>query len=175
VKPPHGRTADAPQGIHRLSAQFPHTGRIERIFVRPARRTACIELNGTLAVAGRGLEGDRSHGGLRQLSLIQHEHLPVIAALIGAEAIEPALLRRNLVISGINLLALKPLGRERTVDLRIGDVIVRIGQACSPCSRMEEILGAGGYNAMRGHGGMLATILTDGWIKVGSEVRVIHC
>lgn len=171
---PQETSADAPQGIHHLSAQFPHTGRVERIFVRPARRAACIELNCVQAVAGRGLEGDRSRGGSRQLSLIQHEHLPVIAALVGSAVVEPSLLRRNLVVSGINLLALKPLDRDRIVDLQIGEAIVRIGQACAPCSRMEEILGPGGYNAMRGHGGMLASIVVDGRIEVGSDVRVIH-
>lgn len=138
--------------------------------MRPARRVACVELERTQAIAGQGLAGDRSRGGSRQLTLIQHEHLPVIATFLGAGSIEPSLLRRNLVISGINLLALKPLGRSRTLDVRIGEAIVRVGGACAPCSRMEELFGAGGYNAMRGHGGLVATILAGGLIEIGSEV-----
>ena len=58
----------------------------------------------------KGLEGDRFSGRTgnpRQVTLIQQEHLAVIAACLGQESIDPSLLRRNIVVSGINLLALK--------------------------------------------------------------------
>jgi MOSC domain-containing protein YiiM len=99
---------------------------------------------------------------MRQLTLVQAEHLAVVAALLGQEHINPALLRRNLVISGINLLALK--GQS----FRIGEVLLEATGECHPCSKMEARLGRGGYNALRGHGGITAKILQGGEIGLGA-------
>jgi len=101
----------------------------------------------------------------RQVTLIQLEHLPLIAAFArSGQPLDPVDLRRNLVISGINLLTLK------NAKVRVGEALIEIVGPCAPCSRMEEVIGPGGYAAMRGHGGMTARILEGGAIRVGDAV-----
>ena len=152
--------------LGRLFAQFPRSGRVEWIGLRPARDVPMREVAAADAEAGGGLRGDRYAGGSgkRGITLIRAEHLPAIAALSGHAEIAPATFRRNLLVSGIPLVALK--GRR----FRIGEVLLEGTDACDPCSRMEAALGPGGYNAMRGMGGLCARILEGGAIRVGDEV-----
>jgi MOSC domain-containing protein YiiM len=148
---------------------FPRPGRVAWIGLRPALREPVVVVPEVLAEEGAGLMGDRFRprrggSGTRQVTLIQAEHLPVIAALAGRDAVDPAELRRNLVVSGINLVALK---RRR---IGVGGAVLELTTACEPCSRMEETLGTGGYNAMRGHGGWNARVVQSGPIRTGDAV-----
>lgn len=149
--------------IAELTSRFPRPGRVEVIVVRPARR-AEPGLPARALLTEAGLDGDHAPSGLRAVTLIQAEHLPVISALAQTSA-TPTLLRRNLVVAGLNLQAL------RGATLRIGpEAEVEVTGPCPPCSRMEEALGEGGYNAVRGHGGWYARVLRPGLIGVGDVV-----
>lgn len=154
--------------VRHLLERFPRMGRIEWIGVRPGRRVPMRALEGARLLAGRGIEGDRyaSRGGRgdRQVTLIQAEHLDVVARLMGRRRVDPALLRRNLVVSGVNLVALA------YARFRVGGALLEGVGPCEPCSRMEEALGRGGYNAMRGHGGIVARILDGARTRVGDAV-----
>ena len=149
--------------IAELLARFPREGRVTWIGLRPARRVDVRSVL-TAEVAEDGLAGDHAPAGRRAVTLIQGEHLPVIAALAGLHEAPPALLRRNLVVRGINLAAL------RHCRLRVGGAAVEITGPCPPCSRMEEALGPGGYNAVRGHGGWYAQVAEPGSVAVGNRV-----
>ena len=146
-------------------------GRVEAIVVRGSPREVARTAESTMALAGIGLKDDRlgqrgeAELSTRQVTLIQAEHLDVIARLAGVDRVDPIGLRRNLVVSGINLLALK------NARLQVGDALLEIVGPCQPCSRMEETIGPGGYAAMRGHGGMTARVITTGSIRVGDAVR----
>jgi MOSC domain-containing protein YiiM len=98
---------------------FPRPGRVQWIGLRPSKRAPVLCVGTALALAGGGLEGDHYGGrsGNRGVTLLQAEHLTVIAALAGVREIAPAVVRRNLVVSGINLVALK--GQR----FRIGEVV----------------------------------------------------
>jgi MOSC domain-containing protein YiiM len=148
---------------------FPRPGRVEWIGIRPERRSPMTVVDVVDVSTKKGLVGDHYSGqsGNRHVTLIQAEHLPVVAALTGRDSLDPGVLRRNIVVSGLNLLALKD---QR---IQIGDVVLQITGQCHPCSKMETALGPGGYNAMRGHGGMTAKVLTGGLIRQGDAITVI--
>lgn len=153
-----------------LLQTMPQIGAVQWIGVRPARREA-IQVLDSVEVNDQGLAGDRYNGpadGDRMITLIQQEHISAVASILGREPISPTLLRRNIVVSGINLQALKKN------EMQIGDAILFVTGNCPPCSRMEENLGEGGYNAMRGHGGVTARVVSGGTIKIGSQIRLIR-
>ena len=157
--------------IRDLNKPLQIEGRIEAIVVRGSPRDAARTVESTMALAGIGLVDDRlgqrgeAELSTRQVTLIQAEHLDVIARLARVDRVDPVGLRRNLVVSGINLLALK------NARLQVGEALLEIVGPCQPCSRMVETIGPGGYAAMRGHGGMTARVITTGSIRLGDIVR----
>ena len=154
------------KSLQELFNTLPQIGIIQWMGVRPEREAAMTVVNTVEARAGKGLTGDRyaSKNGKRQVTLIQGEHLLAIASLLGRENIAPELLRRNIVVTGINLLALKDK------QFKVGSALLEYTGLCHPCSAMETTFGAGGYNAVRGHGGITARILESGIIKIGDQL-----
>lgn len=144
---------------------YARLGTVMWIGVRPERRAPLLPLSSVL-ITETGVEGDhRVKAGKRAVSLIQWEHFPVIASLADKEDVTPEALRRNFVVSGINLLGL------RNRSFRIGEAILRGTGICAPCSRMEENLGPGGYAAVRGHGGITADIISPGRVSLQDQVE----
>lgn len=155
--------------MKKLLAIMPQVGQVNWIGIRSARRADLEAVNKIMAHEGNGLEGDHYSGksGKRQVTLIQEEHLKAVASIMKMSKVEPGLIRRNIVVSGLNLLALK------NKQFRIGEeVVLEMTGLCHPCSRMEENLGSGGYNAMRGHGGITARVIQGGLLRKGDSIRM---
>ncbi len=146
---------------------FPQQGTLEWIGLRPQRRAPMQSVDSAEIIADCGLSGDhraaRSDGN-RQVTLIQREHLVTLARSLGRAGIDPALVRRNLVVSGIDLAALLQ------GEFAIGEVILVGSGACAPCARMDAALGPGGRNAMRGRGGITVRVIRGGVVRLDDRV-----
>ena len=149
---------------------MPQNGQVDWISIRPKKNVPVQEVDTAFLDTGKGIIGDHYAGrsGKRQVTIIQAEHLLVVASMLGVLKVDPASLRRNIVVSGLNILAM----RDQT--FRIGDEVILEGTGhCYPCSKMETYLGFGGYHTMRGHGGITARVIQGGIIRRGDKVRPI--
>lgn len=96
--------------LRTLMGTFPRAGRLEWIGLRPLKRAPLVAVDHVEVLADHGLVGDHRvtrPGSERQVTLMQHEHLAAVAALLGRVEIAPGLTRRNLVVSGINVRVLQ--------------------------------------------------------------------
>ena len=160
--------------LARLLAGPIRPGRVTWIGARPARHAPLVALPSAEITREAGLPGDHysgrpnadGKGGKRQVTLIQAEDLAAIASYLG-RPVTPEDLRRNLMVSGINLRALK----DRR--FQIGEAVLEATGDCHPCSQMETILGPGGYNAVRGHGGITARVIEGGRLRLGDAIAAL--
>jgi len=167
--------------LRELSQQFSTDGRVEAIILRPARGAPAVMVDEAVAEPGRGLIGDRRSANRRsgkqatkrELSLFQAEHLPILAAWSGLDHLHPSRLRRNLLVSGLNVLAMRSPFPDTDLEWSIGDEVrIQVTGPCDPCSKLAAELGLGSYNALRGHGGMTARITAGGKIRVADRIRL---
>lgn len=142
-------------------------GAVVWIGLRPGQRQPVEPVQAARITREGGLDGDHYASRVnsnRQVTLIGQQDLAAIASYLGLERVDPSMLRRNIVVSGINLESLKGC------RVRLGSALLHITGECAPCSRMEEHFGVGGYNAVRGHGGITAQVIEGGDVRVGDSV-----
>lgn len=147
------------------------TGKVEWIGTRPARFEPLDCPTSTFAEANHGLHGDhrmgKTPGSGRQVTIISREFIRQIEQQVGRR-IDPGELRRNIVISGLNLNAL------RYQKIAIGNAVFEVGALCDPCERMEKHLGPGGFVSMMGYGGYCCKIVQSGHIALGDDVTLYN-
>ncbi len=145
-------------------------GKVEWIGLSSSSRSEIATPNSATVVPG-GIDGDHhcrpKRSSKREVTLIQAEHIAAVAGILRRSEIDPRLLRRNFVVSGINLASLK------YQTFRIGTAVLKGTGNCPPCSRMEENLGHGGYSAMLNHGGITAVVVTEGVVGIGDSVEAL--
>jgi hypothetical protein len=151
-------------------------GTVEAILVAPDAEAAMHQVDGAVARAGRGLQGDRYfdergtfsnvHGRGYDLTLIEAEVLDDLDLAAGRLAPEEA--RRNIVTRGINLNAL--VGEH----FRVGEVECFGQRLCEPCAHLERLTAdvgkPGTLRALIHKGGLRSDVLSDGEIRVGDDI-----
>ena len=158
----------------RLFSRYIHNlnpGTLTWIGLRPKHKAEMLVVDSCKALKDRGLDGDhrcgKTPGSGRQVTLISQEYIDQISHFAQKPSIDPAILRRNLVVENINLSAL------RHQQFSIGEALFEATALCHPCIRMEHALGQGGVVSMLGHGGLCCKIIKSGSIKIGDELKAI--
>ena len=142
-------------------------GSVAGLLVAPEAEAPLVAVESVVAIAGRGLEGDRyasrrgtfsGPGRGYQLTLVEAEVLDELGV-----PWERA--RRNVVTRGVSLNAL--VGRP----FRVGRVECAGRRLCEPCAHLERVSGPGLLRPLVHRGGLRADILVGGTIEIGDELR----
>ena len=151
-------------------------GSVVGIFVARVGEAKPEPRDEVMAVAGRGLEGDRYFDGTgtysqtpatgRDVTLIESEALDAAATDYGVD-LPPGASRRNIVTAGVALNHL--VGKE----FLVGGVRLRGMRLCEPCSHLAKLTGRPVVKALIHRAGLRADILEGGAIHLGDEVQPI--
>jgi len=118
-------------------------------------------------VAGKGIEGDRFFDHKPdfkgQVTFFSEEVARELEKELGLPTVDRAAFRRNALISGIDLNRL--VGRR----FSIGKVEFSGSEECAPCYWMDEAVGSGAHEWLKGRGGLRCRILNNGELSLGEK------
>lgn len=150
--------------------------RVIAIYLSPKATLLPVPVQEADARTRRGLVGDRYFAGNgtfsemepkgpgRELTLIESEVLAALESECGL-GLTAAAVRRNLVTEGIRLNDL--VG----VQFRIGEVLIEGIRLCPPCTHLDKVTGMNLLQPLTNKGGLRASILSDGVIRVGDAIE----
>jgi MOSC domain-containing protein YiiM len=145
-------------------------GRVESIYIGPDPQGPMRSVDQVVAVAGRGLEGDRyfqpAEDGdpTAEITLIEAEAIDRAVAESGVD-IRREDTRRNVITSGVRLAEL--LGKR----FRVGEVEVEAMEPNPPCRHLAEVAGKPLLKPLARRGGLRGRIVTGGVVGVGDPIR----
>jgi MOSC domain-containing protein YiiM len=124
-----------------------------------------IEVERIECIAGRGIRGDRffdyknDYNG--QITFFAQEVFDRLCDEFPHVRKSPGALRRNVIVSGIDLNSL--IGEE----FELQGISFRGTSHCKPCFWLNTAFAPGAEQALTGHGGLRAKILTNGTLTTG--------
>lgn len=151
-------------------------GFVEGIFLAPEAGARMKGVEVSNAVEGCGLESDRycagtghwsRFGRVCQVTFIAGEDLDDIERETGV-GVKKGEHRRNVVTRGISLKTLR-----RGERFRIGEAVFEYRGPRSVCLYIERLTEPGMTQALKGRGGICATVTKNGTVRVGDEIDVL--
>jgi len=156
-----------------VAVSVQQVGRVVGVYLAEAGGLAMRSVQAAVAVAGQGLLGDRYQSGTGEwcydrrlyddVTLIAVEALDAAGAEHGVH-LQAGAARRNVQTRGVDLQAL--VGRT----FQIGEVVLRGNRPCEPCRYLDRVTGQQAKAALHGRGGLRATVITGGALRVGDRV-----
>ena len=130
-----------------------------------------VEVPQIECVAGRGIRGDRFYdyrdNYKGQITFFSFEVFEKLAGHFGVTSKSPGAVRRNVIVSGIDLNDL--IGQEFSIQ----GVRLRGTAHCRPCYWLDQAIAPGAEKFLAGNGGLRAQILSDGVIAVGDAQLIL--
>jgi MOSC domain-containing protein YiiM len=135
---------------------------IESIHVGPDAGGELVSVESVRAIAGQGLEGDRSfrpQGAKpgQALTLVEAENVEDVGLGVGET-------RRQLTVRGVRLNDL--VGKT----FKVGEVECYGVELCEPCEHLQSMTRPGIIKELVHRAGINADILSDGVIRVGDSI-----
>lgn len=155
-----------------MNGGTPVSGHVEAIFLALVGGEPMLPIGEALAVAGRGLKGDRYGEGLGsfgddcQVTLIEAEHLEAIVAATGLHLLAGEH-RRNIVTRGVDHAALA--GRI----FRIGGAVLAYRELRPPCAYLTKLTEPGMSKALGTRAGICVDVIEGGMIRIGDALIAI--
>lgn len=129
----------------------------------PAGDNPIVEVDNVECVPGKGLVGDRYFGEKEdfkgQITFFALEVHRELCQKFGQPATSPSVYRRNVITEELDLNAL--IGNE----FELQGIRFLGTEECKPCYWMDQAVAPGAEDAMKGHGGLRAKILTTGILQ----------
>ena len=150
-------------------------GFVQGIFIAPEGGAEMKSAQAVTALEGCGLEGDRycagtghwsRFGRVCEVTFIAAEDLDDIERETGVR-VKKGEHRRNVVTRGISLKAWR-----RGERFRVGEVAFEYRGPRSVCRYIERLTAPGMTQALRGRGGICASVIGNGTVRVGDEIEV---
>jgi MOSC domain-containing protein YiiM len=135
---------------------------VEAIHLGRARVAELWTVDSVLAVAGKGLEGDRH---FHEEGARPGQAITLVAAEeVEAVGLAPGETRRQVTVRGIDLNGL--VGKR----FRVGEVECLGVELCEPCAHLQEMTRPGIIKELAHRAGINADIVVGGTIRVGDPV-----
>ncbi|BCJ28651.1 molybdenum cofactor biosysynthesis protein [Actinocatenispora sera] len=118
--------------------------------------------------AGLGIVGDRYFARPAH----RDAAVTIMAAEVLPDGVDLSQTRRNILVRGIDVDDM--IGRTLTIDSGFGPVAFAVRRPANPCAWMDVTIGPGTRKALRRHGGVRTSPLTDGRLRVGPVTFTVH-